>query len=200
MRESLNNRQDCWLTPRLHESLFYFLADISIDETFKTIVLNISEDKADDFHTWINIGLALHNIDPTNKDLLDIWKEFSQKSDKYEEGVCEKHWEQMNTRNDGVSIGSLYYWSRESDPEHYNEIRRSSIQYWIDKTINSVNNWDIAKVLYEMYKFNYVYAGKNSWFEFREHRYHQINDAMTLRQKISTELCNEYQRLMAYHC
>ena len=48
-----------------------------------------------------------------------------------------------------------------------------------------------------MYKFNYVYAGKNSWFEFREHRYHQINDAMTLRQKISTELCNEYQRLIS---
>lgn len=171
--------------------------NISIDETFKSIVLNISEDKADDFHTWINIGLALHNIDPTNKDLLDIWKEFSQKSDKYEEGICEKHWDQMSTRNDGVSIGSLYYWSRESDPERYNEIRRSSIQYWIDKTINSVNNWDIAKVLYEMYKFNYVYAGKNSWFEFREHRYHQINDAMTLRQKISTELCNEYQRLIS---
>ena len=170
--------------------------NISIDETFKSIVLNISEDKADDFHTWINIGLALHNIDPTNKDLLDIWKEFSQKSDKYEEGICEKHWDQMSTRNDGVSIGSLYYWSRESDPERYNEIRRSSIQYWIDKTINSVNNWDIAKVLYEMYKFNYVYAGKNSWFEFRN-RYHQNNDAMTLRQKISTELCNEYQRLIS---
>lgn len=174
--------------------------NIKIDDTFKQIILNISDDKAEDFHSWINIGLALHNIDPSNEELLELWRDFSKKSKKYEDGVCEKYWKTMNTRENGVSVGSLYHWSKESDINKYNEIRRNSIQYWIDKTIqsaNSVNNWDIAKVLYEMYKFNYVYVGKNTWYEFKDHRYHEMNDAMELRQKISTELCGEYQRLIS---
>ena len=48
-----------------------------------------------------------------------------------------------------------------------------------------------------MYKFNYVFVGKNTWYEFKDHRYHEMNDAMELRQKISTELCGEYQRLIS---
>ena len=83
----------------------------------------------------------------------------------------------MNTLDGGVSIGSLYHWSRESDPKRYEEIRRSSIQYLIDKTVNSVNNYDIAKVLYEMNKFNFVYTDNKIWYEYKNHRYANIKDA-----------------------
>lgn len=167
-----------------------------IDDSFRDIIMNIDESKADDFTSWINIGLALHNIDPENDKLIDIWRDFSQKSSKYEEGVCEKYWKTMNTLDGGVSIGSLYHWSKESNPERYNEIRRSSIQYLIDRTINSITNHDIAKVLFEMNKFNFVYSNK-IWYEFKNHRYHVINDGMTLKSKISNDLCNEYQQLMS---
>lgn len=164
-----------------------------IDESFKNIVLNISDEKADVYSSWINIGLALHNIDSENIELLQLWDEFSKKSSKYEEGVCEKYWKKMNSMTGGVSIGSLYHWSRESNIQKYNEIRKNSIQYLIDKTINSANNYDIARVLYEMNKFNYVYSDTGSWYEFKEHRYHNIkNFAISLKSKISTDLCDQY--------
>lgn len=172
--------------------------NVIIDDKFEEIIMNISDEYADDFTTWINVGLALHNIDPDNDEFIEIWKKFSQKSSKYVEGVCEKHWKTMNTLDNGVSIGSLYYWSKESNPKKYNEIRRSSIQFLIDKTINSVNNYDIAKVLYEMNKFNYIYSDNKNWYEFKNHRYFNIKDgAIPLKAKISTDLCDEYQQLIS---
>jgi len=174
------------------------LTSLIIDESFKDIVLNISDDYADDFSLWMNVGLALHNIDDDNDELLEIWKEFSKKSSKYQEGICEKYWKTMNTMEGGVSVGSLHHWSRESDPKRYEEIKRTSIQYLIDKTINAVNNYDIAKVLYEMNKFKFVYTDNKVWYEYKNHRYSNIKDAgIPLKKKISTELCNEYQQLIS---
>jgi hypothetical protein len=174
------------------------LSNVMIDDSFKDIVLNIDSSYADDFTQWINVGLALHNIDPDNDELLEIWKDFSKKSSKYKDGICEEKWKNMKTMNNGIGVGSIYFWSKESNPKKYNEIRRTSIQYLIDKTVNNINNYDIAKVLYEMNKFNYVYSDSAIWYEFKNHRYQNIKDkGFPLKTKISTDLCNEYQQLIS---
>ena len=174
------------------------IKDINIDQ-LGAIVLNISDSRADDYQSWIDIGLALHNIDSNNDQLLNIWKEFSKKSTKYTEGVCEKYWNSMESLKGGLSIGSIYYWSKISNYEKYQEIKRSDIQYWINQSINTVTNWDIAKVLYEMYKFEFVCSSpKNKvWYQFKNHKYQEIDDGIALRQKISTELCMEYIYLIS---
>ena len=61
-----------------------------------------SHKRADDFHSWIRVGWALHNTDTS---LLDSWILFSKKSKKYSDGECEKIWDNM--KDDGYTIRSL---------------------------------------------------------------------------------------------
>ena len=50
----------------------------------------LSDKRSSDYHDWIKVGLALHNIDNS---LLLVWIEFSKKCEsKYKEGECEKIW------------------------------------------------------------------------------------------------------------
>jgi hypothetical protein len=83
-------------------------------EKARTLVELLKESRANDYHDWIRVGWALHNIDIS---LLSEWIEFSRKSDKYKEGECEDVW--MTMRDRGLTISSLVYWAKEDNPEEY---------------------------------------------------------------------------------
>ena len=54
--------------------------------------------------------------------------------------------------------------------------------------------FDVAQVLYQLYKEKYVCASikNNVWYEYRDHRWHEIDSGSTLRMAISKSLYKEY--------
>ena len=74
----------------------------------------LSPARAEAYASWIDVGICLHNID---QGLLGVWCEFSQKSSKYDESVCEEKWAGFT---DGpLGFGSLVVWAKKDDPEGY---------------------------------------------------------------------------------
>ncbi len=61
---------------------------------------------ADDYHSWLQIGMALKSVSP---DLLDAWDKWSQQSPKYKPGECQWRWQSF--KNLRSTIGTLYYFA-----------------------------------------------------------------------------------------
>jgi len=156
--------------------------------------------RADYEPTWMEVGWCLHNIDKNNIELLNLWMKFSARSEKFKPGECEKRWKSMRKEVAGkrLGIGSLYYWAKNDNYEKYMEIKRADICKSIDESLSNTN-YDVSKVLYEMYKDQYKFASTrpSTWYEFREHRWYQIEDGIALRKKISTELLQEYGQMIS---
>jgi len=165
-------------------------------KTITQLVNILSNDRADSYEHWMEVGWCLHNIDHSNIDLLNIWIEFSKRSKKFKEGRCENEW--MRFRNEGFGLGSLHHWAKLDNYEGYMEIKRVDIQFWIEKSINQTN-YDIAKVLHAMFRGQFVCCSykNNVWYEFKDHRWQEIDSGIELRKKISNELVDEYCRLIA---
>ncbi|MGB5769736.1 MAG: bifunctional DNA primase/polymerase, partial [Crocosphaera sp.] len=62
---------------------------------------------ADDYDTWIKVGMALKSISPS---LLDAWDQWSQQSTKYKPGECAYKWGTFN--GVGISDRTLYWLAR----------------------------------------------------------------------------------------
>ncbi|KYC34695.1 DNA primase [Scytonema hofmannii PCC 7110] len=58
---------------------------------------------ADQYETWIQVGMALKSVSPT---LLRDWEKWSQLSPKYKPGECEYKWNSF--RKWGITIRTLY--------------------------------------------------------------------------------------------
>jgi P4 family phage/plasmid primase-like protien len=175
------------------------LENVDIDE-IRQVVECFSDDRANNEVQWMEVGWALHNIDPNDQSLLDVWIEFSKRSPKFydmKEGKCEKLWDKM--KDHGLGIGSLYYFAKTDNYDKFAEIKSSSIQSHITRSIENVTNWGIAKVLFEMYKFQFKCssAKRNVWYEFKDHRWMEMDQGIELRSKISNELKKEYCKLMS---
>ncbi len=158
------------------------------------IVNILSNERAENYAQWVEVGWALHNIDPNSQELLDCWINFSKRSHKFVDGECEKEWTKM--RGDGLNIGSLYYWAKIDNNEEYNRIMDRDINRVLNKSIDQVTNHDIAEVLHKIYRYEFRYSN-SEWFMFRNHLWHPMKEAMELRQKISTELVKKYMKLIS---
>ena len=170
------------------------MEDITIIRKLTSI---LSEKRADAHDTWIRVGWCLHNID---YDLLEDWIKFSAKSEKsninsIEHGRsasrCENLWNLM--ANGTLGVGSLYKWAREDNKAEYDKIMRGDLTNLIKASLN-LSHYDIAKVVYKMFghEFKCVSNKNKEWFQFKNHRWVMIDNAVELKKKISEDVVNAY--------
>jgi P4 family phage/plasmid primase-like protien len=160
----------------------------------KTLVNILDDDRANNYQKWIRLGWCLRNIDHR---LLEVWNEFSKRCPKFQEGECERIWNYM--KDDGLNIGSLHLWAKEDNPEEYKQLVKKGINTLLNTSISTITHTDIARVVYELFKYEYVCVSvsKNIWYEFRNHKWVSCDSGTTLRSKISKELCDEYYNYRA---
>lgn len=162
-------------------------------------VTNLSISRAEDYHDWMIVGQCLKNIHP---DLYDEFEEFSRRSSKFDLRGCMKQWNAFGYRNDGqkVQIGTLLYWSRLDNQEHYKEIQDQNILRKIDLSITGTE-YDVASVVYSKYSDVYkcVSFGKNVWFKFMGHVWHELDRGVQLQQELSTEIARAYKNRALFY-
>ena len=153
----------------------------------KFLVSLLSDERNDDYESWIRIGWALHNIDNS---LLSTWIEFSKKSPKFKEGDCENRWYTM--RNEGLTIRSLMRWAEEDNYQQYHEYIKQEFNDILVKSFDG-SSYNVAKALHSKYQDRFTYNPKSAtWYEFKNHRWFKINDGYTLKLELSENFANEY--------
>lgn len=160
-------------------------------ELIEKLVDILSPERAEGRESWIRVGWCLHNIDYK---LLDSFIKFSQKSSKFEEGICEKEWESME--NSGLGVGSLYLWAKNDNFEQFKEITRLDLRIHMLRSLTGTHH-DIAKVIYQMFRHEFVCGSskRKSWYQFSNHRWVELDDSVELKRKISNDVVNEYLNL-----
>jgi P4 family phage/plasmid primase-like protien len=157
-------------------------------EKISKLVNILNPERAENYNTWIQLGWCLHNVDYR---LLSAWVDFSQKSPKYEDGVCEVEWENMDSS--GLGLGTLYMWCKQDNPVLYKALTSNDLNNLIIRSLTGSHN-DIAKVMHNMFRDEFIYGTSKTWYQFKNHRWVNIGDGIPLRQKISNQLLNEYLR------
>jgi P4 family phage/plasmid primase-like protien len=167
-------------------------------EYITSLVGILSSERYDNFEKWIEVGICLNSISQCDESF-HIWDTFSQQSSKYEAEGTQVKWKEITESNKNrkeVTMGSLVYWAKTDNEKAYMALKRNDIRKKITQTLKSPTHWDIANVLYEMYKGQYIFADK-MWYFYKDHRWTQDLDAFCLRSKISKELVGEYLIIMS---
>jgi P4 family phage/plasmid primase-like protien len=181
------------LKESIHSNRSYeeIISDLIVAESLLSM---LSNERADGYTEWWEIGCILYNIGEGLPKSLELWKLFSQKSSKYEDGVCEKFWSGMDMR--GYTIGSLKHFAKLDSPKEYEMMKDQMITAELEQGLNQSHN-DLAKILYMMYSEQFICADieKDLWYEFRGHRWVRCQKAIGLRKCISRDLVVKYSKM-----
>lgn len=154
------------------------------------LVSCLSRKRSNSYDDWIRVGWCLNKI---WHGFLPEYIKFSKLSKKYEPGCCERIWRSANSNTAEYNLPSLILWAKQDDPEKFSEVFKSRMNDLLKKAMSSTHD-DIANVLKEMYGNIYVCASikDNVWYEFRDHRWVNTQNAYTLSERISDEVCAEF--------
>ena len=154
----------------------------------------LSAKRAEDYSSWLAVGLCLHSISQST-DMFNLWMEFSAKSPKSAGNDLVKlrrKWD-LSMRSEGngrrLTIRSLRHWAQLDNPIAFKEINeRDIINYILHNTLPTHNH--VGRLMKRMFQDNYaasINARSTEWFEFlpEMHRWKKINQGIALRNKIS---------------
>lgn len=156
----------------------------------------LSKQRAENYEDWIKLGWTLRNID---YDLLETWANFSRNSEKYVEGECQRCWDRMCT--DNLGMGTLRWWARKDNPQQYYHIINENVITLIDKCAGSKGGpYDVAEVVYTMYKDRFRHTTKDIWFTYKpeKHRWVKTTQGIILRNILSTKVCQKFMERANY--
>ena len=153
------------------------------------------------FDKWIRVGWALANTSPK---LFLTWLKFSCQPNgrhtlrgldgKFDWTCVKELYEQWcnfdTTSADNLTHRSIMFWCKNDALTKYNEIRVQTIDYFIEQTVQTATDFDLAAVLYNMCKDEFVCVSikNNIWYEYINHRWYEIDSGNTLRLIISKDM------------
>jgi len=184
----------------------------SLERAVESMLKNIKEHEIRETHHYTQIlpekyyepGSHLLNrqvafaLKHTDDRLFWSWVQLRSKASDFDYGTIPElfnKWSKyFNSGNGGMTRLSIMYWAKQDANEEYNKVKNSSIDNFIDDTLESKTEWDLARVLKQMFKDKYVcasYANKGIWYRFNNHRW-EPDRGFSLRMAISSEMYQLY--------
>jgi len=151
------------------------------------------------YSNWMRVAWALRR---THNSLLLTWLKFSSQSSEFKysdiSSLC-KIWNDINVGDaeKKLTARSIIYWAREyGSKSEWKKIEHASVDYFVRETLKEggASDHNFAMVLYTMFKGRYVCVSvkHNIWYEYKKHRWHDIDSGTNLRAKISKEMHKKY--------
>jgi phage/plasmid-associated DNA primase len=157
--------------------------------TTAKLVSMLSPGRAEGYEDWMRVGWCLHSIS-SGLESLKLWSEFSRSSSKFEEGLCERLWNQMEDR--GLTIASLHMWARMDSPYEYKTFVNSLVHREVE-ACNGTHN-SVASIAYKVLKGKYVCATANGrlWYEFGGTLWQEDKEGIHMRHDLSTTVREQF--------
>ena len=153
------------------------------------------------YNKWIRVGWALKN---THEKLFLTWIKLSSLSSDFKfSSVSDFYnmWKNFDAKNnDGLTNRSIMFWAKTDNLIEYKKIRNETISYYIEQTLQTmilkdkVTEFDLAVVLYQLYKDQFICVSikNNQWYEYKNHKWNEIDSGSTLRLLISKKMHDIY--------
>lgn len=87
----------------------------------------------DDYEDWLKVGMAVHHA--TGGNGIDLWREWSQKSAKYDEEGIDNRWHRFGKSNNPITVGTLIKLAKENGWVERISDQDVELQGWFAKTI-----------------------------------------------------------------
>ena len=144
------------------DELFRDINDRPIDYELKethdfTMILPETYYGEGSYNKWIRVGWALKN---TSEKLFVTWIKMSSQSSTFsfsDIGEYYSMWKRFDSNNpNSLTNRSIMYWAKTDNFRDYQNIRKETISYFIEQTLEKHTEFDLANVLYQIYKDQFV--------------------------------------------
>lgn len=154
---------------------------------------------------WLDIGKALYMSDEGGENGLLSWIRHTERSIAGVNNVpdfmrtadtvadtCRNLY--YTFANSAITVKSLAWYAREDSPDRYGNWHREWCMSSMEQGLSCLHT-DVAIALHRIYWLDFVYCpvGTGKWFQFKNHRWYEINLGIELRKAISKDFMKRFE-------
>ena len=147
------------------------------------ILDNLDESRFSNYQDWLYLYMIFINEDLN----LNIFETYSKQSKKYNKENNKKILKHIKPK-EGLTVGTLYFWLKEDNPEAFKKIMSKNNDFFDNKIMN---NKDLATLYYNMNTDQYIYNNISGWYAYNKHNvleHFKKDSPPSLLNDISTKL------------
>lgn len=158
---------------------------------------------------WLDIGKALYNSNEGNENGVLSWIKHTERATSggrvFEfmltagniAETCRNLY--YTFENSPITVKTLAWYAREDSPDDYGLWHKD----WCTKSMEdalSMTHTDVAIALHRVYWLDYVYCPMKpgKWFHFKNHRWTETVEAMSLRKSMSSDFMRKFEYVRMY--
>lgn len=145
-------------------------------------------------HFWLDIGKSLYNVFKGSERGLELWIQFTEKSDEYTSEDCINRYPTFI--NNKLTIKTLAWFAREDSKNDYDMWHKEWYGPALEKALSTLDN-DVAEAIYRVYWLEFACStlNKKGMFYFENHIWKRQESGYSLRIKISKEFTGILEKL-----
>lgn len=166
-------------------------------EEVRAMVGFLSTKRAHHYMKWLKVGLCLHNLNPA---FLNIWIDFSNRSETPSVADCRKIWNSMKIKSNRSDLEHLHTWAQQDNPQQYRTYTHGGLLLAIHKS-QSCEPLDVAQVIYHIYRYKYRCTSieYNIWQKKQGKYWVPVMFDLTRSRQMETDVIKEYRGLINYY-
>lgn len=167
-----------------------------VDDMLLVKLLSLLKDeRAHHYQSWWDIGTVIYNCTNGSQKGLDLFHEFSKKSEKYHYNSIEDFWHRNSHSNYSgprKRLGSLIFYCRQDNPEECNML----LNMMQDRKSIPDTEYRIAVDFKERYPDVLLYCSYNGWYIFKEHCWNLMKDESLKIVPLLIKMSDWYRKRM----
>jgi len=155
---------------------------------------------------WLDIGKALYSSDDGGENGILSWirhtlravgdintPRFMMVADTLEESCRNLYY---TFENSNITVKTLAWYAREDNPEQYSNWHRDWCMPSMEQALSGYHT-DVANALFRVYWLDFAFCpiGRGRWFQFKKHRWSEVNQGIDLRKAISSDFMRRFESI-----
>jgi len=164
-------------------------------ELLSELVVFLDKNRCNTHNGFLEVGQCIFNITSGSETGLSLWCKIAEESEKSD--LCHSEWKHFEKTQ--TTIGTFRYWCSRDDPEGYKEWKNQSLETLLWTCLDPTAGYtDIAELLYRKYEDKFVCSSIKDqlWYEYKHHRYQELDGAVTIRIKLSSDLVKDFNNIL----
>lgn len=190
----------CPFTPKnevkVQELKFNIIEDKTKEygELCKIFIQFLSKQRYNEKNYWLDVGKSIYNTYDGSDEGKKLWIKFTEGSDNFDEFDCDEYYDKFIFDN-YLDYKTLAFYARMDNPEDYKIWHDNVSTYYLEESIKTCSEYDIAKAFYQCYWLEFCLKSDKEWYRFKNHRWIKLHKDEEINSLLSEGFKKNYECL-----
>lgn len=173
-------------------NISYSIEQETEEQKAERFITMLKRDRAEKISSWLDVGRVLSKIFKGSKQGLQLWINFTNISDEFDEEDCRKYYNSF--AKNYLTIKTLAWYAKVDSPAEYEKWHKLWYMSALEKAL-TLTHTDVSNAVYRVFWLEFSALDDGTIYHYKNHIWKKTTKGLELKRKITNEFIGICERV-----